>query len=91
LEQLLNRPLFAEVGSYDGQSSESLVLHQRDGYSGVYRIWQELKLYLDVFGQDAAISMKSIAELYEVWCFLEVRRLLLTLGFEEVSQSKSVP
>ncbi len=89
LEQLLNRPLFAEVGSYDGQSSESLVLHQRDGYSGVYRIWQELKLYLDVFGQDAAISMKSIAELYEVWCFLEVRRLLLTLGFEEVSQSKS--
>ena len=89
LEQLLNRPLFAEVGSYDGQSSESLVLHQRDGYSGVYRIWQELKLYLDVFGQDAAISMKSIAELYEVWCFLEVRRLLLTLGFEEVSQSKA--
>ena len=89
LEQLLNRPLFAEVGSYDGQNSESLVLHQRDGYSGVYRIWQELKLYLDVFGQDAAISMKSIAELYEVWCFLEVRRLLLTLGFEEVSQSKS--
>ena len=88
LEQLLNRPLFTEVGSYDGQSSESLVLHQRDGYSGVYRIWQELKLYLDVFGQDAAISMKSIAELYEVWCFLEVRSLLLTLGFEEVSQSK---
>ena len=89
LEQLLNRPLFAEVGRFDGQSSESLVLHQRHGYSGVYRIWQELKLYLDVFGQDAAISMKSIAELYEVWCFLEVRRLLLTLGFEEVSQSKS--
>ena len=89
LEQLLNRPLFAEVGRFDGQASESLVLHQRDGYSGVYRIWQELKLYLDVFGQDAAISMKSIAELYEVWCFLEVRRLLLTLGFEEFNQSKS--
>jgi hypothetical protein len=83
LDQLLNRPLFAEVGAFDGQTSESLVLHQRNGYSGVYRIWQELKLYLDLFGSHANISMKSVAELYEVWCLLEIRRLLLDLGFTE--------
>lgn len=83
LEQLLNRPLFAEVGAYSGLSTESLVLQQRAGYATVYRIWQELKLYLDLFGHHASISMKSVAELYEVWCLLEVRRQLLSLGFVE--------
>lgn len=89
LDQLLNRPLFAEVGTFEGLAAESLVLHQRAGYAGVYRIWQELKLYLDVFGRGASISMKSVAELYEVWCLLEVRRILLGLGFAEKSNSKA--
>jgi len=90
LDQLLNRPLFAEVGAFDGQASESLVLHQRDGYAGVYRIWQELKLYLDLFGRHASISMKSVAELYEVWCLLEMRRLLLALGFTEKTHHRAL-
>ena len=89
LDQLLNRPLFAEVGAFEGMAAESLVLHQRAGYAGVYRIWQELKLYLDVFGRSVSISMKSVAELYEVWCLLEVRRMLLGLGFEEKFSSKA--
>lgn len=89
LDQLLNRPLFADVGAFDGLASESLVLHQRAGYAGVYRIWQELKLYLDLFGRHASISMKSVAELYEVWCLLEVRRMLLELGFTEKSNIKA--
>ena len=88
-DQLLNRPFFAEVGAFDGLASESLVLHQRAGYAGVYRIWQELKLYLDLFGRHASISMKSVAELYEVWCLLEVRRMLLDLGFKEKSNTKA--
>lgn len=90
LDQLLNRPLFAEVGTFEGMAAESLVLHQRAGYSGVYRIWQELKLYLDLFGRHASVSMKSVAELYEVWCLLEVRRMLLDLGFAEKSNTKAV-
>jgi len=89
LDQLLNRPFFAEVGAFEGLASESLVLHQRAGYASVYRIWQELKLYLDLFGRHASISMKSVAELYEVWCLLEVRRMLLTLGFKEIASSKA--
>jgi len=89
LDQLLNRPMFSEVGAFEGMASESLVLHQRAGYGGVYRIWQELKLYLDVFGRNASISMKSVAELYEVWCLLEMRRMLLALGFTEKANSKA--
>jgi hypothetical protein len=91
LDQLLNRPFFDEVGTFGGMVSESLVLHQRVGYAAVYRIWQELKLYLDLFGRNGSVSMKSVAELYEVWCLLEVRRILLELGFAEKSVAKAVP
>lgn len=83
----LAHPLFDEIGAYDGTGAESQVLFQRAGYAGVYRIWQELKAYLDVFGDDASISVKSVAELYEVWCLLEVKRQLESLGFELEKQS----
>lgn len=89
LEQLLNRPFFAEAGAFDGLTAESLVLRQRAGYAAVYHIWQELKLYLDAFGRHASISMKSVAELYEVWCLLEVRRMLLELGFDETKSERA--
>lgn len=89
LEQRLAEPLFREVGNYNGMAQESLVLHHRTGYAKIYRIWQELKLYLDLFGRQAAISMKSVAELYEVWCLLEIRRMLMGLGFTEVESRKA--
>lgn len=89
LERYLKRPFFREIGGYEGLNGESLVLHQKSGYANVYRVWQQLKLYLDVFGQQASISMKSIAELYEVWCVLELHRLLVDeLGFSEVTTRK---
>jgi hypothetical protein len=83
LEQRLAESLFREVGDFSGMSQESLVLHHRAGYAKVYRIWQELKLYLDLFGDRASVSMKSVADLYEVWCLLEIRRMLSDLGFRE--------
>ena len=40
---------------------------------------------MDVFGQQASISMKSVAEIYEVWCFLCLKQILEhDLGFELV-------
>ena len=90
LQQFLNRPLFKEVGAAEILKRESLVLHERAGYSKVYRIWQELKMYLDVFGDDASISLKQICDLYEVWCFLEIKKILKGLGFDEKIQEKSI-
>jgi len=64
------------------------VLQQKTGYSAVYRIWQELKFYLDVFGNQSSISMKSVAEIYEVWCFLCLKQILeQDLGFDLVENS----
>lgn len=85
LERCLSDPLFRSIGDYQGIRQESLVLQKKPGYSKVYRIWQELKLYLDFFGRSASISMKSVAELYEIWCLLEIRNILSDLGFQEDS------
>lgn len=89
LDQLLNQPLFTDIGDYEGLERESLVLHQRAGYANIYRIWQELKMYLGLFGQNAAVSMKSVADLYEVWCFLQIKSMLEELGFTELSSTKA--
>lgn len=88
LQKVLSQTFLKEVGAYTGLSCESLVLQQKTGYSAVYRIWQELKLYLDVLGNQSSISMKSVAEIYEVWCFLCLKQILEhDLGFELVENS----
>ena len=85
LQKVLSQSFLKEVGAYAGLSRESLVLQQKTGYSTVYRVWQELKFYLDVFGNQSSISMKSVAEIYEVWCFLCLKQILEhDLGFELV-------
>ena len=89
LRTIRSDPLFKGLGDYTGMSGESLVLHNRAGYSKVYRSWIELRHYLDFFARSSStrIGMRSISELYEIWCFLEVRRLLSGLeGFAEVAR-----
>ncbi len=89
LQKTLKQGFMTDVGAYNGRNRESLVLQQKVGYSLVYRIWQELKFYLDVFDNQSSISMKSVAEIYEVWCFLTLRNILLDeLGFEETTTEK---
>lgn len=88
LQKVLGQSFLKDVGAYTRLSRESLVLQQKTGYSAVYRIWQELKFYLDVFGNQSSISMKSVAEIYEVWCFLCLKQILeQDLGFELVENS----
>jgi hypothetical protein len=90
MQHFHRQPLFREVGSFSGLHRESLVLQQKPGYAKVYKAWQQLKWYLDLLEGDSYFSLRSVAELYEVWCFLEVRRILLELGFEEV-MNKRIP
>lgn len=88
LNKALNAPFFKEVGRFRGLNTDSLVLQQKSGYAKVYRAWQELKLYLDLFGVDASVSVRSIADLYEVWCYLQVTQIVEELGFEKVSDTE---
>ncbi|MBT0724606.1 DUF2357 domain-containing protein [Rosenbergiella sp. S61] len=83
LQKILSQSFLKDVGGCTGLFRESLVLQQKTGYSTVYRVWQELKFYLDIFGSQSSISMKSVAEIYEVWCFLCLKQILeQDLGFE---------
>ncbi|MCK5667120.1 MAG: DUF2357 domain-containing protein, partial [Thiotrichaceae bacterium] len=84
-----NHIMFRDVGDFKGFSRESLVLQQKPGYAKVYRVWQELKLYLDILGSDSSLSLRNIAELYEVWCFLKIRNIILELGFSEVFNKRA--
>jgi hypothetical protein len=82
LQKILSQSFLKDVGGYKDLRRESLVLQQKIGYSTVYRVWQELKYYLDIFGNQSSISMKSVAEIYEVWCFLSLKNILeQDLGF----------
>lgn len=82
------QPMFKEVGQFTGLSRESLVLQQKPGYARVYKIWQQLKWYLELLEGQNNLSLRSVSELYEIWCFLEVRRILIELGFDEVQCSR---
>jgi hypothetical protein len=83
LKQVLGQSFLKDVGTLSGLKHESLVLQQKTGYSAVYQVWQELKFYLDVFGYQSSISMKSVAEIYEIWCFLCLKQILENdLNFE---------
>lgn len=90
LSSYKNHRLFNEVGRFNGLARESLVLQQQSGYAKVYKAWQQLKWYLDFLGDDSSLSVRNVAELYEVWCFLQVRNVLVGLGFEEIAHNKTV-
>ncbi|CAM3661883.1 DUF2357 domain-containing protein [Rheinheimera salexigens] len=81
--KVAQHPLWQEVSAFDGMNSESKVLQQAAGYSKVYKIWQQLKYYLNQANGEAELSIKSVADIYEVWCFIEVRSIVLSLGFTE--------
>lgn len=83
-----NQPLFKDVGVFSGLSGDSSWIQQKNGYGQVWRIWCKLQLYLDVLGKNASVSTKSIAALYEMWCFLEILSILESLGFKQRSSKK---
>lgn len=88
LQKMLDQSFLQEVRPSPVLQRESLVLQQKTGYSAVYRIWQQLKLYLDVFDGMTGVSMKSVAEIYEVWCFLSLQQILTDdLGFSEKTRA----
>ena len=89
LRTIRSDPMFRGLSDFSGMAGESLVLQNKAGYSKVYRVWLELRHYLDFFARsrDSRIGMRSISELYEIWCFLEIRNIVAGLsGFVETAE-----
>lgn len=69
-------PFFRKVGEFEGFRQESVILQQRSGYNQIYKSWLMLKNSLDLIEGKIDIGMKKIWELYEIWCFLVMKRLI---------------
>lgn len=74
---------FRKVGEFEGFRQESVILQQRSGYSKIYKTWLMLKNSLDLVDGKTDVGMKKIWELYEIWCFLVMKRLIIkVLGLD---------
>ena len=67
---------FRKVGEFEGFRQESGILQQRTGYAQIYKAWLMLKNSLDLVEGQTDIGTKHIWELYEIWCFLVMKRLI---------------
>lgn len=76
LDKLKNAPLFKNIGRFDGFRQESIVMQQRTGYSKVYRYWLMLQNGLDLIDGKTSVGTLPIWKIYEVWCFLKMKRIV---------------
>ena len=76
LQTLRNNSFFRGIGVFDGFRQQSMVLQQRSGYSQVYSFWIMLQNGLDLIQGETSVGVQPIWKLYELWCFLKVKRLV---------------
>lgn len=85
---LRHSQFFRAIGPFEGQMQESQVLQQRAGYRNVYVYWQVLKSVVELENGNTQIGVRQIWKLYEVWCYLVMKRLIAKiLGIEDVMNS----
>ena len=94
-KRLETSSFFSKVGEFEGFRQESAILQQRSGYSQIYKTWLMLKSSLELVDGKTDIGLKKIWELYEIWCFLVMKRLIakvLGIGLddtEHIHENKS--
>lgn len=76
LDKLKRASFFKNIGRFDGFRQESIVMQQRTGYSQVYRYWLMLQNGLNLIDGKTSVGVLPIWQLYEVWCFLKMKRLV---------------
>lgn len=79
LRKISRDPFFKTISKFNGLRQESLVLQKATGYSTIYRTWVFLNRGLKFFDGLQKIELKDIAELYQIWCFLEIKDVLQTI------------
>ena len=65
-------------------AQESLVLQNRTGYQQIYKDWLKLKRGIDFYNGAANIGTLQIWEIYELWCFIKMKKLVAeVLGIDK--------
>ncbi|MGR6088321.1 MAG: DUF2357 domain-containing protein [Arcticibacter sp.] len=78
-ETISANPFFRTIDEFQGIKQESLVLQKATGYSTIYRSWIMLNSGLSFLEGIQKIELKNIADLYQIWCFLEIKNVLQNL------------
>lgn len=79
LEIISVNPFFRTIDDFQGIKQESLVLQKATGYSTIYKSWIMLNSGLKFLDGIQKIELKNIADLYQIWCFLEIKNVLQNL------------
>jgi hypothetical protein len=76
----LDDPLWREVGPMRYFPHSSTVLHRREGYRQLFRLYALLQLItryeFELFDFESLLETKDTATLYEYWCFFQVKDIL---------------
>ena len=84
LYKLAKHPFFKSIERFDGMVQESLVLQNRTGYQQIYKDWLKLKRGIDFYNGAANIGTLQIWEIYELWCFIKMKKLVAeVLGIDK--------
>lgn len=86
LNRLSRHPFFRTVGPFDGIKQESLILQKDVNYSKVFRIYTILQKSFSLNDGLYRMETKDIATLYEIWCFIQVEKVVKELTDTEPEQ-----
>lgn len=79
LSRLSRHPFFRTVGPFDGIKQESLILQKDVNYSKVSHIYTILQKSFSLNDGLYRMETKDIATLYEIWCFIQVEKVVKEL------------
>ena len=74
--KFLANPFFRGVGPFTGMRQMSLTLQGAPGYATVARTFAILNSSYMLFEGMKHLETKSVADLYEIWCFLKVEEIV---------------
>ena len=90
LNRLSRHPFFRTVGPFDGIKQESLILQKDVNYSKIFSIYTILKKSFSLNDGLYRMETKDIATLYEIWCFIQVEKVVKELTGIEPEQDNRV-
>lgn len=79
IHKLQHNPFFRTIGRFEGMSQDSMVLQSRAGYQQVYKDWIKLRRGIDLYNGASNIGTLQIWEIYELWCFIKMKRMVKQL------------
>ena len=82
LLHLTRHPFFRNVGKFEGLKQESLILQRDVNYSKIFRTSVILRKSFNLNDGMYRMETKDIATLYEIWCFIQVEKVVKELFAE---------